>query len=229
MNKVATFLFGSGARGDCDEASDVDVLAIYPSAIDGVARAKTRSLVEQHLGGRVALAEYSQARIEEMFREGHLFCWHLFLEARPLNLDTSGSLANYAFRLPSPYLGGKEDSQRFLTLLKSIFRELSQGKHGSEVHEAGLIYLALRNISMSLSYTSCVRPDFTRNSPFHLSTTLGIAPPCDGDFYDLLIRCRHSSQRGMKAPTISDVDLMSVAERSVTWANEVIRRVYGSE
>jgi predicted nucleotidyltransferase len=105
MDNAAIFLFGSAARGDLDEASDIDVIAIYGSAVLDVRRCDIKAALTQRYGNRVALAEYSQVRIEEMFTQGHLFAWHLFNEAKPLKRNGSATEHAYSFPRPSPYGG----------------------------------------------------------------------------------------------------------------------------
>lgn len=225
MEKDAIFLFGSASRGDPDAASDIDVIAIYSSEVDDNRRNEILSALVRRFGDRVALAEYSRIRIEEMFHQGHLFAWHLFLEAKRLSIEGLETDLSYSFPLPSLYTAGKEDALRFVVLLRSIQRELGEGGACSEIHEAGLVYLSLRNIAMSLSYQCCAQPDFTRYSPYALSTALGITPPCKRIVYDALIKARHSSQRGLPAPSISVEDLIATVAQCLRWAELVLERI----
>jgi hypothetical protein len=229
MDTVAVFLFGSAARGDPDEASDIDVIAIYSSEVKDSSRIKLQPALKQQFGDRVALAEYSQTRIDEMFGQGHLFAWHLFLEAQSLRIEGLNIEPSYSFPLPAPYAAGKKDALRFLELLRSTHAELIKDGVCSEVHEAGLTYLSLRNIGMSLSYSCCVQPDFSRYSPYSLSNALGIAPPCNQSTYNALIKARHSSQRGLPAPIIGVENLIATVTQCLNWTELVLEKVDGKQ
>lgn len=226
MSSVALFLFGSDARGDLDEASDIDVLAIYPCEVQEDFRNLVRLTLSGNLGARVALAEYSRARIEEMFQEGHLFAWHLFLEAKRLPIAELEVDCSYSFPSPTPYTAGEGDALRFMTLLRSVSARLAEERIGSEIHEAGLIYLSLRNIAMSLSYSCSPQPDFSRYSPYSLSTALGIRFPCEKLIYDALVKARHSSQRGMPAPSIAVEELKMTVMQCCNWAELALEKFH---
>lgn len=226
MDDATIFLFGSAARGDPDEASDIDVMAVYGLEVHSGARERLKSELVRVYGDRISLAEYTWNRIDEMFLQGHLFAWHLFLESRHLPIIGSKVSAG-SFAQPSPYLTGREDAMRFLALLQSTYSELNEGSPSSEVHEAGLTYLALRNIGMSLSYSHCNQPDFTRHSPFQLSQALDIPPPCSALIYDTLVKARHSSQRGRSAPAINLEELKATVKHCLAWAKTVLEKTDG--
>lgn len=227
MEGASIFLFGSAARGDPDEASDIDVIAVYASDAPNASRDHLKSALTQRYGNRIALAEYSQKRIDDMFLEGHLFAWHLFLEAKHLMIKGFETTNEYCFSQPSPYRSGLEDALRFHALLRSTHSQLMDGPPSSEVHEAGLTYLALRNVAMSLSYSCCATPDFTRYSPHNISRILKIPPPCSQVVYDMLIQARHCSQRGLRAPEIGDEDLKTAVAQSLIWVELVMEKVHG--
>jgi predicted nucleotidyltransferase len=227
MEDVTFFLFGSAARGDTDSASDLDVLAVYTRETSVEFRDGVNVAVRRQYGDRTALAEYSVERIREMFAQGHLFAWHLYFEAKRIYPLIEGVTGNYSFQKPMPYVDGHQDAQRFQDLLRSIELEITTSTAGSEVHEAGLTYLAIRNIAMALSYTCCPRPDFTRYAPFTVSEALGIAPPCNRSTYDLMTRARHSSQRGLSGPTITSWQVEHTVSECLGWAEIAIENTYG--
>jgi predicted nucleotidyltransferase len=220
MTIVGAYLFGSMARGDHDDSSDVDVLAVYREDSNSNQREKFRRLIKTELGTSVAIAEYSEHRLDEMFQQGHLFTWHLFQEATPLKTAYLRPEAMLVFRRPARYQTSLIDARRFINLLISIRDEIASSP-GSLVHEAGLIYLALRNIAMSMSAKHLPNVDFTRHSPFSLSTELGIDAPCAYLDYLRLISARHASQRGTYAPTMDCNELIKLLDQSLTWAEVV--------
>ena len=226
MTIVGAYLFGSVARGDHDDSSDIDVLAVYREAPDRSQREEFHELVRTELGTNVAIAEYSEQRLEEMFEQGHLFSWHLFQEAKPLKNAGLSPAVMPLFGQPAPYKAGLIDAKRFIHLLLSIQKQLASSP-GSLIHEAGLTYLAWRNIAMSMSAENLSKIDFTRQSPFALSTTIGIAAPCAYLRYLQLISARHASQRGANAPTIERDELIKLVDQSLIWAEVVTGNTNG--
>lgn len=220
MTIIGAYLFGSMARGDQDHSSDIDVLAVYREAPNISQRENFLMLAKTELGPDIAIAEYSEKRLEEMFEQGHLFTWHLFQEAKPLKTAVLSPEKMLIFRRPAPYKTSLIDAERFVHLLVSIRKQLALSP-GSLVHEAGLTYLALRNIAMSISSGILPKVDFTRQSPFVLSTALGISAPCTYLEYIQLICARHASQRGRTAPTIKKSELIKLVNKSLRWAEAV--------
>lgn len=217
------YLFGSAARGDSDDSSDLDVLAIYDEQPEVALRKSVLNSVCEKFGDRVTLAEYSTDRLAAMFDNGHLFAWHLYQEAKPVQI--SGLIAQQPslFRPPAPYVAGIEDANRFVGLLSSVVNEV-QDESCSLVHEAGLAYLALRNIAMSLSIKLQKRADFTRHSPLNVSTSLAIRPPCSAADFGVLVAARHASQRGFSPPAIDGSNFRYVINHSLEWARKVLEK-----
>lgn len=223
---IGLYLFGSAARGDCDQSSDVDVLAVYDEQPDSPLRNKVLSAVRAKLGNRVTLAEYTSRRLREMFDCGHLFSWHLYQEAKPLQMPDLLAKQSYEFECPAPYMSSIEDAQRFVGLLSSVRTEL-QNESCSLVHEAGLVYLALRNIAMSLSMGLQDKADFARSSPLTLSVSLAIPAPCSTLEFEVLVAARHASQRGLPSPKLDWERLSNLLDRSLGWAHMLLEKTNG--
>lgn len=221
---VATrcFLFGSSARGDADAASDTDVLIVYDDEPSSVDRQRAKDSVIEKLGQGCALAEYTWVRLGEMFADGHLFAWHLHQEARPLFPETYDR--NFSFPKPAPYRSSRIDALNFVDLLRTCVCAV-QGHPASLVHEAGLGYVAIRNVGMSLSAVALPRPEFSRHVPFMVARALCTPPPCDLDVYALMVKARHSSQRGLDAPSIEASALLSALIGALDWANHSLEIV----
>lgn len=222
------YLFGSAARGDSDASSDLDILAIYDEQPEVALRKSVSSSVNTKFGDRVTLAEYSTDRLAAMFDSGHLFAWHLYQEAKPVQIPGLISQQSSIFKSPAPYDAGVVDAVRFVDLLSSVENEV-QDESCSLVHEAGLTYLALRNVAMSLSIKLQNRADFTRYSPFNVSTSLAIRPPCSAADFEVLVAARHASQRGLSSPAIDRSNFRYVINSSLEWAKIVLEKANESK
>jgi len=95
---TALFLYGSHARGDAEETSDVDVLQVMPTH------------TAPYAVGRVNVACYTLEQLLRIARSGGLFARHLVEEALPLAdpQDILGALKS-AYVAPFAYDGVKKD------------------------------------------------------------------------------------------------------------------------
>src|SRR5260221_12646618 len=146
---VSLRVYGSYCRGDYDDSSDIDVLAVHASPPDQTNRDSLKVSLERSFGRKVDLAEYSSERIREIFLKGHLFAWHLHSESMSLLPQEDAFFSSLGE--PANYTDAEVDSNRFKTLLNSIPNEL-QKVGCSYVYEAGLAYLASRNVGLICSW-----------------------------------------------------------------------------
>lgn len=214
---LAAYIFGSTARGDNDARSDLDVLAIVEDNRGKVAEADVLSYIPKKFDGSdVSISWYGLARISQMFENGELFAWHLYRETLPI-FETSQVIRDLGE--PGFYEDGKEDIDSFRLILSNIPNEVSSSPHNA-VYELGLIYVCVRNIAMSASWTLRGYPDFSRYSPFNLPNDL--ASPLSRDEYDVAMRCRLAGQRGLFPPTVSADDVLQVYRRVHIWVDSVL-------
>ncbi|WP_413739604.1 nucleotidyltransferase [Sodalis sp. RH14] len=171
------YAFGSICRGEVDSFSDVDMLAIV-SGRDERFNPKDYSI-------------YSYERINELWKEGNPFAWHLFLESMliysPDRIDYLRSLGK-----PSNYNSGLADCKKFLEIFISAKNSIETSVL-TEIFDLSSIFLSIRNFATCFSLDCDVRPDFSRNS----ARNLGIhsIPVCDLT-YQLLERARVLCTRG---------------------------------
>ncbi len=224
MLAAGCFLFGSSARGDADSASDTDVLIVYDREPSLSERRQIAESVSEGLRRDCAFAEYTWERLASMFADGHLFAWHLYQEARPLRVLGVASW-DLPFPKPAPYRSSRRDAQNFADLLGSCVRAV-EGRTASLVYEAGLGYVAIRNVGMSLSALVLTRPEFDRHVPFKVAKALRTPPPCDLGVYDLMVAARHSSQRGLDEPSLNATALLHALMAARDWAAETLEIVH---
>ncbi|WP_422647987.1 hypothetical protein OJJOAM_002202 [Cupriavidus sp. H18C1] len=160
-NILTVRLFGSHARGEADEGSDVDILVVVHDA--------SNSPSNLALPNNTDVSLYSAERIASMFAEGHLFAWHLYLESVPY-----GSLVHddwfKSLGRPSEYKEASLDLEQFVSILEESLDSLDRGHN--YIFEAGICHLALRNIGMILSHIEKGRPDFSRYAAIRLPAEL---------------------------------------------------------
>lgn len=181
------YLFGSLTRGDITPTSDVDVLLIPEG----------RDTADNYPPN---WSKYSRDTIADYFKNGRLFAWHLYLEAKCIFSELENPWL-FSIGAPSQYLSARDD---IIQLRELLLNSLSEIRHGSPnlVYEYGLVYTALRDIAMSASLRLSGAHDFSRMAPYSLS----LKCPLDLAIYQLSIEARHSSTRGTTMPGISDED-----------------------
>jgi hypothetical protein len=115
----ALFLYGSHARGDAQEASDVDILQVTP----------THSA--PYAIGRVNVTCYTLEQLLRLARQGALFARHVVEEALPLAdpSDLLGTLRS-AYVSPSDYRGVKREVCGCAPLLDVTELQFSENAKG---------------------------------------------------------------------------------------------------
>ncbi|WP_159341279.1 nucleotidyltransferase domain-containing protein [Vreelandella aquamarina] len=212
--------FGSVVRSDCDARSDADVLCVIENDVNFDEENLRKWIVEKVVVDRVLdISIYSSSRLIEMWNEGHLFAWHIYLESRPFD---GYELFVSQLGAPDKYNNAVADILRLNQLLLDV--RLSLGNEiVSKVYEAGLIYVAARNIGISASWYSKEGLDFSRLSPYSLvfnEKKLGL--PIPKESYAKLIKARHASMRGGISPYLSINELISMCDAVLDWSKEIL-------
>lgn len=213
------YLFGSRGRAELNTSSDTDVLVlVHPGhAFDRESVVLPNSL--KRAEGDMDLTFYSEGRIREMHAAGHLFIWHLYLEAKFLDgcCDILRELGQ-----PNDYTAFEEDVSPLIELLESSTVEID--KHpGNIVYEAGLAYVCARNVSMSASYYSEQGLTFSPYAPF-LRDWGPKSFPLSKQQYDELRLARLSTTRGGMPPVIQQHALKEDIDQVRDWSTSVVER-----
>ncbi len=211
-------VFGSVARGDADKRSDFDVLGIVEDGKKPIHGNILVELLESEYGMHPQVSWYSARRIAEMFSEGHLFAWHLFLEATPARgIMCHGFLVSLG--KPSEYTDYRKDLHVLVELLDSIGDCIRKAPKNL-CYEAGLIYVCARNIALAASWLTPSGLDFSRYSPFNLGLPT-VHFPIQRKDYDDLILARHATTRGAKAPHLDVETMLAHHSKVIEWAARI--------
>ncbi len=147
---------------------------------------------------------------------GHLFAWHLFLEASHLGVgpDVLSRLGQ-----PEEYSSFETDCLPLLGVLRSVSSEI-RNCPGNVIYEAGLVHVAVRNISMSASYFSEGGVTFSAFAPYRRSWLCGDFP-VPRERYECLRAARHASTRGTAPPGIDVTLLLDDVSAISKWAGSL--------
>lgn len=199
-NVLSLRLFGSHARGEADEGSDIDVLLVLDDATAGP------PLMD--LPGKPDISIYSRDKLEQMFREGHLFAWHLFLESIPY-CSTRSEAWFRSLGKPAEYREAQQDIAQFMGILEEALAGMAS--EDCYVFEAGVAHLAMRNLGMILGYIHRGTPNFCRYAALQLPKE--IAPEISHREYEMLLSCRRASVRGdvaVELPSFEQIQQISL-------------------
>jgi len=214
---VSIRVFGSVARGDNDYRSDLDILAILADN-QKPSEEPVNDFVLKLFGEKGSISWYSYRRIRELFQEGHLFAWHIFLESKQIAPANKTDVVNQLGE-PSKYTSAYRDMASLLGILSSVKRAIIECPR-NVVYEAGLIYVCTKNIALIASSFGDRRLDFSRYSPYNLNIEFVEFPLARKD-YDLLIQARHSSMRGLSLPQLYKDDVTNLQMHALKWGRKI--------
>lgn len=172
------YAFGSVCRGEVDIASDVDMLAIV-NGHDTRFKPSDYSI-------------YSYARLNEIWKEGNPFAWHLFLESKLVYAEDATDYLRVIGK-PNTYSSGLADCRKFHEIFLSAKNSLERTDL-TEIFDLSSVFLGVRNFATCYSLSRGAKPDFSRNSARNLGSE---SVPIDNSIYCLLERSRVLCTRGI--------------------------------
>ncbi|BEM39460.1 hypothetical protein SME10J_31870 [Serratia marcescens] len=172
------YAFGSLCRGEMSKDSDIDLLALVNDKDDRF--------------DSDIYSIYSYERLDELWKEGNPFAWHLFLESKLIYSDDRSDYLR-GMGCPAIYRNYKDDFYKFSSLLYTSFEELINGTK-SYVFEMSNIFLAIRNLSICFSLAFLGDPVFSRGAALMIGDK-SISIPMD--VYSILEKARIMSTRGI--------------------------------
>ncbi|OYX26007.1 MAG: hypothetical protein B7Z06_06360, partial [Flavobacteriales bacterium 32-35-8] len=152
---------------------------------------------------------YNRRRIEEIWKEGNPFSWHLFSESK-LIFSTNGKNLMKDLGKPKSYQNLKTDLNKFADLYQTSKQSLLNSTNSTDF-ELSMIFLAIRNFATCYSLGILNWLNFSRRSALHLGEdSIRISKSS----FELLEQSRILSTRGL-GKVVSQQEL-----------NEIITELY---
>lgn len=154
------YLFGSVARGEQDEYSDIDILIVIDDCSEDEyieLKNKYSRLINVPVSW---LSVYRISKILKMYENGSYFLWHIKKEGKVL-YSRNGELEKLLITLPR-YANIESDLREYEEILADIKCELDN-EYISVNYELAVLASLVRNTCISISYLNN-RLDFGRNS-----------------------------------------------------------------
>lgn len=155
MSSIEIWLYGSAARGDTDESSDIDLLVAGKGDVD-------LTSLDLPSESRLSVSRYSWPEIEHMAGYGSLFLHHLRLEGRPLHEDADARLRRLLDSL-GEYSRSAVELACFARVIDDVERALNHD-HSAQ-YELSVLGTAARHAAILGCYL-LETPDFGRVSAF---------------------------------------------------------------
>lgn len=196
------YVFGSICRGELDVFSDIDLLACISGGSLNISKDK--------------FSIYKHSRIEDLWREGNPFAWHLYLESKMIYSSNSEDFIQNLGK-PSEYVNFCNDFLKFKNLFYGALEDAKLDITNS-VFNISCMFLAIRNIATcySLRKKNAV---FSRKSPLLIDIPLNIKE----SVFQIFIRARILSTRGIgENLSISDIKTVLNSELIIgNWIDQL--------
>lgn len=206
-------LFGSHARSENTESSDYDILVVLNRS--QIVSEELHTNISSLFDREISISWYNRKRIEAMFKMGHLFAWHLFLESEPV-FQKSDFIS--IIGEPAKYVYSYEDVWSLIQILEPI-EEAVVNNPNNLIYEAGLTYVCVRNIAICSSPKLQEKYNFSVNSPLEMGLNMSLFN------FNTLARCRHASTRGTKPPDINLDLFFELYNVTLEWSYEILENI----
>lgn len=211
---VATLrLFGSFARNEQTENSDYDILVVLKRA--QIVNEKLQNEIYALFEREVSISWYSKDRISTMYKMGHLFAWHIYLESKEL-LENDRFFNSLG--VPEKYNYSLEDVWSLLEILNPI-RESMIKNPRSLVYELGLVYVCSRNIAI------CALPSLANKFTFSVKAPFDLEFPLSDEEFEILLNCRYASTRGFISPKVELEQGLRLYDHVLTWGKNTFEKI----
>jgi hypothetical protein len=205
------WLYGSAARGDSDDLSDVDLLLIDDDDDEGAP-------LNVELSPRASITRYSWAEVEHMVSYGSLFLHHVKLEGKPVQEGSDKRFRSLLSALPA-YRRAEQEMASFESVVDDVERSLNTDH--SPQFELAVLATAARHAAILAAYL-IGQPEFSRKRVFrHALPALRYGVDEVASFevlYDYRVFENHQLE---VTPPPSSEDVRVAVER----VRELIRRV----
>lgn len=209
-------VFGSHIRKDNDVNSDLDVLVVVNDGSGTTPSDCITEYISEMFGEIPSISWYGENKIRQLFSDGDLFGWHLFLESE--HLYGTKTLREIAGK-PSEYKTALNDIEDLRRIAVSVDKSLKKSPENA-VFEMGILYVCARNIAMPAAWQLARKPAFGRYSPYAIPS---IEFPIPLATYELAVESRMASQRGRCPPTAVTADLVMAMQRPLLeWCDQII-------
>lgn len=155
-------LFGSAARGDADEHSDVDICAFVHADSHHDLVVLKMAVADNQNVSEESVTIFTVTSLQIMVEKGALFLWHIRLEGKILQ-DENDVLKNALSSLEQ-FEGYAEE----LAIYSELMRDIDDGRteHEGLSHiDLHILFLVIRNVSVLLCFKSGT-PNFGRTSAY---------------------------------------------------------------
>lgn len=187
----ALVLYGSHARGDSDDESDVDVCA-FTAAQKTVTTDEIEALLPIFRGEHLSVTSYSETDLDAMLEYGSLFLWHLRVEG-------SVVYGNDYIKRQMARLHPFTKHHSEIAYHRKIFDELfalGEEKVPPNEFDLALLFTIARNTCMVLAHKAG-RPVFGRLSCYHVAALEYHDLPINELVYLFLSRWKLVYERGI--------------------------------
>ena len=193
------WVFGSHARGEHHDGSDVDILVVCQAT---TLEARAVECLRKEFGGQIDIAHYSYAGLRILTEQGALFAWHLRHEGVPVYRradrleEMLGGMA--------PYSRHVEDLQVLAAVFDEAMRSLVDGR--TVGFDLGVVATVARNTGIIMHDLLGSR-DFSPHAPLGLRCVPGApAMPIRSSDYAQLYSFRRASERGERGQSTARAD-----------------------